>query len=211
VAVSFVVIIKSASAATIFESGTLSTVGIQYEELGGTVPGTNVDSAIFPGVRFELTEPVVISQVGGHFVAPVNGTFFGAIASLTDENDFPNSADLSTPDVLGVTTLTFPDPSEEVFGNLDLSLEPGWYALVFGSGLFGTTGFGGAVRNGLDIGSPTYIAHGPNLQWFNLDIFQHPFDNHRFVINGQIVPEPSSVVLVLFTVVTFTIRLGVLK
>ena len=182
-----------AFADVLFESGTLGPTGIPYADLGGAVPGTNVNPFVFPGVRFELTQPVVTSQIGGHFVVEgTAGTFFGAIVRLDDENDFPNSTDLSTPDVLGATTLTFPNPSAEVFGDLNLELDSGWYALVFGGGLFGTSGSGGAVRNGVNIGEPSYIAFDPNVNWANLDIFGTFFDNHRFVVIGSIVPEPST-------------------
>jgi len=187
-------------AATIFESGTLGPTGIPFSDLGGTVPGTNIKDTVFAGVRFQLNQPVVTSQIGGHFVATSSGNFFGAIVELDDENDFPNSEDLTTPDVLGATLLTFPVPSAEVFGNLSLSLDPGWYALVFGSGLFGATTNGGAVRNGTDIGDPTYIGHQPGATpsgWFNLAGLPTMFDNHRFVIKGSIVPEPSSASLFL--------------
>ena len=96
-------------------------------------------------------------------------------------------------------SMTFPSPSAEVFGNVSVSLNPGWYAVVFGSGLFGTGGIGAAVRNGADIGNPSYIAFDPNLGWFNLDIFQDFFDNNRFVVKGSFVPEPSTFSLVLPT------------
>jgi len=195
-----------ALADVIFESGTLGPTGILYSQLGNTVPGTEVFLSVFPGVRFELTQPVKTTSVGGHLVASTGGTFFGAIVALDDENDFPNSGNLSTPDVLGTATLTFPNPSNEVFGNLELELGPGWYALVFGSELFNTTGAGGAVRNGMDLGNPTYISFQPD-QWFNLDDLPLPFDNHRFVVNGEIVPEPSSLVLVLLTILALSPRL----
>jgi hypothetical protein len=187
-----------ASADILFESGMLGPTGVSFNDLGGVVPGTNIQGVVFAGVRFELAQPVMTTAVGGHFVAPNTGTFFGAIIALDDANDFPNSEDLSTSDVLGHTLLTFPTSSAEVYGNLELRLDPGWYGLVFGSGLFGATTDGGAVRNGTDIGDPSYIAFGPNLKWFNLDIFQDFFDNHRFVVTGNIVPEPSSLSL-LFT------------
>jgi hypothetical protein len=188
----------SANAEIIFESGTLGPTGATFGDLQtATVPGTNVNSLVFPGVRFELSQAVDTSQIGGHFVERMSGTFFGAIIKLDDENDFPNSSDLSTSDVRGTATLTFPDPSAEAFGNLNLSLEAGWYALVFGSGLFGASGSGGTVRNGMDIGDPSYIAFEPNLQWFNLDILQNPVNNFRFVVMGRFIPEPSTIVLLL--------------
>jgi hypothetical protein len=120
-----------------------------------------------------------------------NDPFFGAIVSLDDENDFPDSGSLSTPDVIGTTLLAFPETSNEVFGSLSKPLTPGWYALVFGSGLFGANGFGVAVNNGIDIGNPTYIAWqlGAVNQWSNLT---NPiFRNFHFVVQGQVVPEPS--------------------
>jgi hypothetical protein len=193
----------NASAATIFESGTLGPTGVPYSQLGNTVPGTNINQFVFPGVRFQITQRAVTSAVGGHFVEETGGTFFGAIVALEDENDFPDSNDLSSPDVLGTTTLTFPNPSAEVFGDLELELDPGWYALVFGSGLFETNGSGGAVRNGMDIDDPSYIAFDPNLGWFNLDIFQTFFDNHRFVVRGTFVPEPNTLSTILLLPIVF--------
>ena len=183
-------------AATIFESGTLGPTGVTN---GDGVPAANVSASVFNGVRFQLTQPVMTSQVGGHFFAnPFNGnSFFGAVVRLENENDFPNSGNLTTPDVLGHTLLTFPSPSAEVFGDLKLSLVPGWYALVFGSGLFGSHGDGAMPLNNPDIGSPTYIGFQPGPGWFNLsilsDVFQ--FKNYRFVVTGEAIPEPSTIIL----------------
>jgi hypothetical protein len=150
------------------------------------------------GLRFELTQPVLTSKVGGHFAGPAPGPFFGAIVKLDGAGDFPDSANLSTSDLLGATTLTFPTPSAEVFGDLTLSLDPGWYSLIFGSGLFDTTGSGGAVENGVDIGTPTYISWQLGNSGWSVPI-DPAFRNYRFVVQGQIVPEPS-VIELLFAV-----------
>lgn len=192
----------STSAAIIFESGTLGSTGITWNDLENqTVPGTNVNSSVFIGVRFELNQPVVVSQIGGHFVAPGSSTFFGAIVKLTNPNDFPDSTNLSTADVLGVAKLSFPSPSAEVFGNLNLSLEPAWYALIFGSGLFGTNGYGGTVENGSDIGTPTYISWTGNGDWSNTT---NPiFRNYRLVVQGAFVPEPSSILTAALSLLIF--------
>jgi hypothetical protein len=179
----------NASAATIFESGTLGATGIPRVEVTG---GSNVSSVVFVGVRFHLDQPVITSQVGGHFVknAGADESFFGSIISLADENDFPDSGDLATPDVIGTTLLGFPEPSNEIFGDLTKPLSPGWYALVFGSGLFSAFGSGVALNNGADIGDPVYIGFqpGPGFGWGNL--INPIFRNFRFVIEGQVVPEP---------------------
>jgi hypothetical protein len=182
-----------ASGATIFESSTLGPTGIPRNEIDG---GSNVSPTVFVGVRFRIDQPVVTNQIGGHFVKTVgtNETFFGAIVSLLDENDFPDSANLSTPDVVGGTLLSFPEISNEVFGTMSMQLLPGWYALVFGSGQLGATGSGVALVNGLDIHDPEYIAFqpGPGFGWSNLEGF---LSNFRFVVEGSIVPEPPSIAI----------------
>ena len=191
--VALAVAANNASAATIFESGTLGPTGLAQ----GSVAATNINSNVFTGVRFQLSQSVITTQVGGHFVSQSNGIFFGAVVKLESENDFPNSNNLSTSDVLGTSTLTFPSPSAEVFGNLNLSLEPGWYALVFGSGLFGTSGDGAAPRNNLDLGNPTYIGWQPGTGWLDLTSLSTIFQNHRFVVLGDVVPECASSILMI--------------
>lgn len=204
VAVALIFTASKATAATIFESGTLGPTGVLYADLGDAVPGTNVKDSVFVGVRFQLNQRAVTSEIGGHFVASSSGTFFGAIVELDDGNDFPDSQDLVTPDVLGHSLLTFPDPSDEVFADLSLELDPGWYALVFGSGLFGATANGGAVRNGADIGDPTYIVALPTgTGWHDLT-FSLP--NHRFVVQGEIVPEASGIALASLATLLVLIR-----
>jgi hypothetical protein len=183
------------SATAIFESGTLGPVGVSEAELlNQTVAGTNVNSQVFVGSRFHLTQPATATRIGGHFVSGQDGgKFFGAIVRLSNSTDFPDSDDLSTADVLAAVQLTFPSNSDEVFATVNLNLAPDWYAIVFGSGLFDTDGYGGAVRNGLDIGAPSYLAWQPSAGWFNIDDLGFGgLPNHRFVIEGEFVPEPST-------------------
>jgi len=204
VTVSSMVTTTDTAADIIFESGTLGPTGISFGDAGsGTAPGgSGVTANVFSGVRFQLSKPVKITRVGGHFVddTRTDSTFFGALARLESDTDFPDSGDLSTPDVVGETTLAFPDPSTEVFGDLELLLEPGWYALVFGSGLFGATGSGAAVLNNPDIRSPSYIAHQTGSGWLELSTLPGPFRNFRLVVEGIVIPEPSSLALVLLTI-----------
>jgi len=185
-----------AAAVTIFESGTLGPTGVTWQQaIDGEVPATNIKNSVFTGVRFHLDLPVVTSRIGGHFLSPSNGTFFGAIVELDDENDFPDSGDLSTPDVLGNTLLTFPNPSGETNSNLSISLDTGWYALVFGSGLFGATTNGGALRNGSDIGDPSYIAY-VGSRWKNSSPTNGiEFKDYHLTLEGTIVPESSTLIM----------------
>jgi hypothetical protein len=151
--------------------------------------GTNVNDESFMGTRFRVDQTWITNRIGGHFVGgPGEESFFGAIVSLTSSTDVPDSDDLSTLDVLGVAKMLFPAPSAEIFGDISVMLRPGWYAVVFGSGRFGATGKGAAVFNGVDIADPAYIAWGSE-GWFNPPDF---FDNHRFVVEGTVVPEPAS-------------------
>jgi hypothetical protein len=197
---------SSASADVLFESGTLGPTGVTWDDVyDQAVDGANLTSSVFQGVRFELNRPAMVTDIGGHFVAPVSSTFFGAIVRLDDSNDFPDSGDLSTPDVVGTTFLTFPNPSDEVFGNLEIRLEPGWYALVFGSGLFSATGVGGMPLNNPDVGTPTYIAFhsGAASEWAN---HLNPiFRNYRFVVEGQVVPEPAACLLTLVSLLSLLV------
>lgn len=187
-----------AHAAVIFESGTLGTTGIPYSGLGGgTAPtGSAVSPDVFSGVRFQVSQTVVTTRIGGHFVhdTRASSSFFGAIVQLDSSGDFPNSINLSTPDVVATSLLTFPNQSAETFGNLGAVLPAGWYALVFGSGQFGATGSGAAVLNNPDIGTPSYIARVPGSGWINVSTLPGPFQNYRLVIEGDVIPEPTTLV-----------------
>jgi hypothetical protein len=191
----------SLSAAIIYQSGTLGETGITKDALlNDHVFATNVTSFNFAGARFHVAQPVVTTKIGGHFIGDFpNSDFFGAIVRLTSAEDLPDSDDLTAPDVLGTAILTFPHPSDEVFGNLSVLLETGWHALVFGSALFGTDGQGAALRNGIDIGTPSYVDWQPGNGWFELSDLAHfiVFNNHHFVVEGNLIPEPSSFVLLL--------------
>jgi len=179
----------------LFESGTLGETGLAQ----GTVAATNVSPNVYTGARFEVTDPILTSQVGGHFVSATGGTFFGAIVALDDESDFPDSGDLVSADVLGATELTFPTLSDEVFSSLALRLEPGWYGLVFGSGLFGTAGDGAAPNNNPEINGSNFIGFQQGFGWGTR------LPGRRFVISGEVVPEPTSLVLTAIAVLAVSI------
>lgn len=182
----------------IYQSGSLGATGVSREEVfSQDVPGSNLASFNFVGVRFQIVDQdVLTSRIGGHFVGGfADSSFFGAIVSLTDGLDFPDSLDFSTVDIVGATTLTFPESSTEVFGDLSVRLEPGWYAMVFGSGLFGTTGRGVALANNSDIESPSYVIGQPDEQWFEASRFAPSGSRYYFVVEGNVIPEPTTLLL----------------
>jgi hypothetical protein len=192
-------VVTPSFAFTVYETGALGPTGLTSNI------GAGIYSDQFIGVRFAVNSDVTTTAVGGHFGTQSfvgNNQFFGAIVALSGPSDFPDSADLSTPDVLGATLLTFPGPSADISAPLSVSLAPGNYALIFGTGLFGATGEGGgAAFNNNMIGVPDFISYRTLDQWNVATI-----DGARFFITG--IPEPNTAVLILmaFTQMILTRR-----
>ena len=189
---------RCVDATTIYEAGLIGPTGVSIQQLyAQTVKGANVTDGVFSGVRFELTTPARVSAIGGHFAGTIDQSgIFGALVALAGPADFPDSPDLSTADVLATALLTVSTPSSEAVGAIDVALTPGWYALAFGSGLFGANGEAAAVLNGVDLGNPTYIGWSRNsvTEWYVLDQY---FRNFRFVAYGEFIPEPHAKLLLL--------------
>jgi hypothetical protein len=165
--------------------------GVIYQSAtaGGGPGGTNyvVAGSQFLGVRFQVTSPVQTSAIGGQFTG--SGTLFGAVVALEGPGDFPDTTNLSSPDVLGTAVMAPTDSSAP----LSLTLTPGWYALVFGGGQFGASGGPAfAPNSNTDVGSPSFFFWSSgNPGWSNDSI-----DHARFFLNGDPVtvttPEPGT-------------------
>lgn len=172
----------------IYESATTSG-GTDGYLVGGPPPGFDQ----YLGVRFNLTSPVTTDTIGGRFHTAFPGvTLFGAIVALTDLTDFPDSVNLSTPDVLAVAV--FPvGVDADYSAPISATLVPGDYALVFGSELFGASGFAGVPSSNTDIGTPSYFFK-PSGTSFYFD-FGGLISGTRFFLLGSqqtAVPEPST-------------------
>lgn len=124
------------TADVVYDTGTVS-IGST-----GRFGGSSVDSTQFLGVRFQAGGNFHASEIGGHFGGTPGSTIFGAIVHLSGPTDLPNLTDLTgDPDLLAVSVFGVPQASTVVWGLLSASIEDGeWYALVFGSGLFGASG-----------------------------------------------------------------------
>ncbi len=155
----------------IFQSAVLGPIG---HPLNGTFA---IDAFTFLGVKFELVNTIQVTAVGGHVVGGfIDRTLFVAVVPLDPLTDLPSTFDLA--DALFADTFTAPELSDEVTVPTDFQLNPGRYALLFGSGLFGATGQGGAPGNNGDIGSPQYIFSDNTAQiWRN-----GGFDSVRFFL-----------------------------
>lgn len=141
--------VSLARASLIYESA------VSGPTLQSSGSATSIDAAFFTAVNFQITSTVTTGSIGAHMQGFSTNPVFGAIVALTGQFDFPDSANLSTPDVLGFTLLSPPNVSDSRAGNLRLTLRPGWYALVFGSNQFGATGSAGAWANNVPNGSQT--------------------------------------------------------
>ena len=175
------------SAEIIYESGTS----------GGGPGGTNyvAGGGNLVGVRFEVTQSDVTDAIGGVFGF---GDLFGAVVQLSGPSDFPDSTNLSTPDVLG-TAVIHPAGPADSSSPLSLALSPGWYALVYGSGQFGASGIGFVPNTATDVGSPSYLFYTNGNAGFSNDSISHV---RLFVTGhpasqpgGPVIPEPGSLVL----------------
>jgi hypothetical protein len=166
-------------------------------------------------VKFQLTSHAVTNAIGGNFrvvAGQGNEEIFGAIVTLSGPTDFPNSLDLSTPDVLGTTLLA---PSNQVSGEvtapLTLALTPGWYALIFGGDLFGATGDGrapGQFSGDTNIDSPLYFHWN---RFTNISTYVNDGNSlhNELLLTGNVVPEPSTfLIAACFAVATFLSRTG---
>jgi hypothetical protein len=134
----------AAQTPVLLESATLGATGLNW--------GTSITEAQLVGWRFEIDAPLQVEAIGGHLLgipAVGNGQIFGALIRLASIDVFP-AGDPFTPEETVATVVFQPAfPSTELLVPLAVALEPGAYALVFGSDLFGATG-NGAIPNASD-------------------------------------------------------------
>ncbi|MEX2204882.1 MAG: choice-of-anchor Q domain-containing protein [Myxococcota bacterium] len=139
----------------------LETAGMGLE--GENFQHFGVNGQQFVGARFQVLAPAYTGSVGAHIVetypewSGAPGGLFAAIVRLSGPDDFPNSFELSTSDVVGSALLPLPIPgnSTEVAADLAVPLDAGWYALVLGSGRLGATGGGAITLNNPVVASPS--------------------------------------------------------
>jgi len=186
----------SADPFRLFESGTPGSDGQTH--------GYRVDDGSFTGLRFNVRAAVKTTAIGAHFGVLGGTDIFGAIVALSGPSDLPDSQALSTPDLLGGTRITLspsgvPVPSHIVSAPLELALAPGWYALVFGSGLFGATGAGLFTLDNFPRGDQKILGSGgitrPELPFQEGSLTQNRL--YAFVdADAAPVPEPATLLLV---------------
>ncbi|MDJ0853231.1 MAG: hypothetical protein QNK04_33100 [Myxococcota bacterium] len=128
----------------LLESATLGATGL--------FGGTSITENQYVGWRFEIDTPLEVDAIGGHLLGLPdvgNDLIFGALIRLAAIDAFPAGDPFTPEETVAAVTFQPPLPSVELLVPLSVTLEPGPYALVFGSDLFGATG-NGAIPNTLD-------------------------------------------------------------
>jgi hypothetical protein len=168
--------------------------------------GSSIYGSQFLGTRFQVTQPITIDAIGGNFQGTTTGgTVWGALVALTSFSDYPNSTNLTTPDVLAHTTFSVP-----LVSSVDLTLpigpltvSPGIYAVVFGGGLaigggpFSTNGEAAMPNFAPPNGTPSIFLGQPFQSQTWSETTHAPF-SERLTVYAT-VPEPTTLFLLPLT------------
>jgi hypothetical protein len=156
----------------------------------GESPAFLIGSEFHFGYRFTIDGVVQVEQVGGH-MGLGGGTLFAAIVSLSGPNALPSGAPF---DGTTLATAVFNAPASELSVDLrvplPITLNPGSYALVFGSGLYGAFGTTYMPLNNPPFSSPDSLI-GYRFDDSRWRAFGGTNIHARFVIEGVVIPEPS--------------------
>jgi len=159
----------------IHESATMGPPGQDY--------GVVVGAEQFAGARFYIDRRLEVTQIGGHInQVYVGADFFGAIVSLSGPSDLPDGYPFTYSEVVASTVF---DPyyfSTDYRTPLSVELNPGYYALVFGTDALGSAnGYGIMPFYGqTSFPSASYFVFQPLYGWGNVET-----NNTRFVIEGN--------------------------
>lgn len=225
----YLILLLSLSRAAIADTILVTAGPAPSTVIGGGVTGTLIAPDQWLGVRFAVSMPTLVEEFGAWVRGtPFNSTteVFAGILPLDSRNALPpgggpqsdpsNSNSGPTEygvieaDFLGHTTFDVPiDQTSEIVTPLVTTLQPGTYALVIGSGLFGVSGRAAAPSSipalpgswePMSAGFPLVILPSGELvfgdwSWRARSVNQPT--SHRFFLNGRQVPEPSTVTLLL--------------
>ena len=153
----------------------------------------------WPLHRLHLVNATTVESIGGHFDnrLATSQTIFGAIVQLSSPVDFPDSLDLTTPDVLGTTLISLDPGRSDSAGALPIELAPGSYAVEFGTGAFGASGSALSMPillTDLDPGELDFVAVQVGHPSGVSPGFHAQAPSARFFVTG-VIPEPSTLSL----------------
>jgi hypothetical protein len=148
--------------------------------------------------RFSVSSTDTLENVGGVFRNCSGSSLdvFAAVVKLTHSLDFPDSANLTTPDLVATTLISIAPsscgPGEAFEGSINLVLTSGLYALGFGTGAFGASN---AIGNSLVMPSHENDLTGgvPFSAFHSTNSFSHQGVALRFFASAATVPSLSCV------------------
>ncbi len=189
-----------ASDVVLHESATLGQTGIGMNGM------SQIDPNGIVAARFHLDTAAHVSQVGGHLAVDNNDTVFAAVIRLDSPDAIPHGSPLEPDEVLAFTTFAPGYPSNDAFADLNVDLEAGDYALLFGGGLFEATieeccSGNMPTNNTLLPGASLFRWRERDSGWAWEDL--PPTQALRFVVMGSSagtpVPAASTMALLLMT------------
>jgi len=172
-----------AKADTIFQSATYT---------GNDSGEYIIQDGRFIGAAFTLTQATEITAIGAQFGGFPSGTIFGAIIPVGPQGPAFTASDIASHSladvVFGVQTTPVTDLTVSL--TAPITLAAGTYGVVFGSGVFGASGWAGLGWENDAVGSPNLF------QTLFDDTWQSFGDNGvRIFVDGNAVaavPEPST-------------------
>ncbi|MHC4186296.1 MAG: hypothetical protein ACYSR4_10245, partial [Planctomycetota bacterium] len=164
----------AAGGSIIHESATLGPTG--------QTVGWGVGETQFLGSRFSIDQEVEVTAIGGHLREWTAGNLFGAIIQLTGPGAVPQGSPFNVSEVVASTVLDPCSGSTDFRAPLTATLEPGDYALVFGTGELGSTSGEGAMpwEGQSNLGGASYIIWNGS-GWYGMN----PDPPPRFVVEGS--------------------------
>jgi len=158
-------------------------------------------SGQFLGARFNITSPTTLSSVGGEF-QNTTGSFFVALVPLASMTSLPvgnpaagipfNPGEVLAYQIFEADVGSTPEIITTPFS---INLIPGVYGVVFGSDLFGATGYpgtnGGMPEHATVAGSSSFFWSDEPWRWQNSSLIP----NEEFNVMITTVPEPSGAAL----------------
>ena len=160
----------------------------------------------FIGTCLYLEESIHVQSIGASVYGTSDDTtLFMALISMESSSSLPTGNPLTEEEVLAHTTLNIGTELNDYWATMDISLAPGYYGLVIGSGLYGTTGVGAMPNNNYDHLFSEYFS------WTSVSPY-NPYDpipladdgtwyaggdGYRFLMQGDVIPEPSTFLLLL--------------
>lgn len=160
-------------------------------------------SGQFLGARFMISSSTMLSSVGGEF-QNMTGSFFVALVPLASMTSLPagnpamgvpfNSGEVLAHQIFEADVGSTPQIITTPFS---ISLTPGVYGVVFGSGLYGASGYpgsnGGMPERATVPGSSSFFWSSDPWRWQNSSLIP----NEEFNVMITTVPEPAGAVLLI--------------